>query len=438
MNVLVSAALASALTLGTTASAVVDDVVATDKHGITPLIMRGDANALARIGKSDSIARLAARAGYYRTHGDLAQSNHWADACSIEPAVVAEVSQGTMYLCRSLRAGNKLLQGDIAGWATDMLQVRSIYLEKIAPTLLPGDEVRSITAPAFEKFTRRPASGTLQAPVVTGTAIAVSSKLGVPMVSGVVHADGGKFKYNINADFVIDTGATRSHISRFFAHLMEIEVTEGFALDVTDKNRPVPISLAAPVDFDLGPIHMKDVSFTVTDTMPFNLIGLDLLYQLGPLVLRQESLEMLEELPAAGCDRPLAVTSTLWGSQYSLRLPMRIGKSPQLVLLDTGASLPLEMSGINLMGYPAQALVERRRITMYGIEHVRYAEATAPVMFSGLTATLPVQVTDQPANVFPASMKLGYSLHEDYDYYMDVANGRACLAPRSPASATAA
>jgi len=72
------------------------DVPASDSHGIATAVMQADARALAVVGKSDTAARHAGRAGYYRTLGDLAQSTRWARACIANPQVVAEPGQQLM------------------------------------------------------------------------------------------------------------------------------------------------------------------------------------------------------------------------------------------------------------------------------------------------------------------------------------------------------
>lgn len=427
MKFLTSAAIA----LSVAVPAVARDVVAEDNHGITVAVMQGNGAALERIGRSNATARFAARAGYHRTRGEIAKSNRWADTCIADAAVVADKTQGVMYLCRSLRAGNRLLEGDIAGWAADMQNVRALYQRHVAPSLRAGEEVRSITVPSFGSFSRWPRSGTLEAPASAGTRLPLSTEAGVPVVRGKIRGGlDGKLR-DIDTDFIIDTGVTRSHISRKAAQAMGLRVTDGFATDNSRPGQSVAIGLADPVDVHLGDLHFSNVAFTVTDRIEFIIIGLDLLYRLGPLVLKQDELELLQAIPADTCRQPLAATSALWGGQYSLRLPMRIGESDELVLFDTGADVPLEASGVNLATYPQASLVQQHRLTMHGLQPVRYAEATAPVTFNGHTATLQTQVTDQPANVFPIAWQVGFGLRDSYDYYVDVAGARGCLAPRA-------
>lgn len=424
--------LAAAFALSAAALAYARDVVVQDSHGITMAVMQGNRTALERIGKSDTPARLAGRAGYYRVRGDIAQSNKWADTCIADPGVSGEEGQGLMYLCRSLRAGNRLMEGDIAGWARDMQQVRALYREKIAPALGAGEEVGPVTVPAFERFTAWPDSGKLGAPVAAGTQLAVSDRAGISVIRGKIRGGRDGIGRVIDADFILDTGASRSHLSRKAAQAMGLKVTDGFGIDTTDPKRPILIGLADPVDVEFDGIKFKDVSFAVIDTMDSNIIGLDLLRRLGPFVLSADRLRVLEALPASTCKEPLAITSSLWGGQYGLRLPMRIGQRDELVLLDTGSDVALEASGMDLTGYPLASLVERRKLTMYGPTQVRYAEATAPVTFNGTTAMLQTLVSDQPPMVFPISWRVGFGLRNNYDYYVDVAKGRGCLSPKSP------
>jgi len=403
------------------------DVVAEDSDGITLAVMQGNLDALERVGKTKGPARLAARAGYYRVRGDLQQSDKWADTCIADPAVKAVPTQGVMYLCRSLRAGNRLLAGDVAGWAKGMLLVRDIFRKHIAPTLPPGDDVATLSRPAFERFLTVPESGVLAEPVAAGTRFPVSDRAGVPVIAGKLEGGTDGRKRNIDTDFIVDTGASRSHISRKAAQAMGLSVTDGFGYDTTKPDHPVLIGLAAPVDVRLGDVLLRDVSFTVTDDVPFVILGLDLLQRLGPFVLKDGHLETLASVPRTVCQQPASFTSSLWGTQNSLRVPMRIGKRDELVLLDTGTDLPLEMSGVSLADYPKSALVEKQRLTMHGVNQVTYAEATAPVTFNGATVNVPTQLVDQPGMVYPISWKLGYGLRRQFDFYVDVGGGRGCL-----------
>lgn len=406
------------------------DVVAKDSHGITVAVMQGDSAALQRIGRSATTARFAARAGYYRTRGDLAQSNHWATTCINDPGVQGEAGQGAMYLCRSLLAGNRLIAGDIQGWASQMQTVQVLYHRHVAPSLGAGETVSGVTAPDVASFQQWPPSATLAAAATPGYQLPIATDLGVPILRAkIIDGQDGK-RRNIDADFLLDTGATRSHISRQAARSMGLSVTERFATDTSTPGRPAAIGLAAPVDVQLGELHFSNVSFTVTEQIPVNIIGLDMLYQLGPFVLRQTQLELLDSIPAGICRQPLTATSALWGNQYALRMPMRIGERDALVLLDTGADHPLQVAGADLSSFPQSGLVQRSRLTMHGLQAVQYAQAAAPVTFNGHTVNLQTQVTDQPAHVFPLSWHAGFGMHEAYDYYIDVAAGRGCLAPR--------
>lgn len=409
------------------APAVARDVLAEDSDGVTLAVMRGDRNTLERIGKTNAPVRLAARAGYYRVRGDLPQSNKWADACIADAAVKAAPMQGVMYLCRSLRAGNRLLAGDIAGWAEEMLLVRGIFQEHIAPNLPAGDEVSTLSRLTFERFLTVPESGVPATPVAPGTRFTVSDRAGVPVITGKIEGGTDGRKRNIDTDFIIDTGSSRSHISRKAAQAIGLSITDGFGYDSTKPGHPVLIGLAAPVDVRLGDVLLRNVSFTVTDDIPFVMLGLDVLQRLGPFVLRDDQLETLASVPQTICQQPATFTSSLWGTQNSLRVPMRIGKRDELVLLDTGTDLPLEMSGVSLANYPKEALVEKQGLTMHGTNRVTYAEATAPVTFNGATVTLPTQLVDQPGMVYPISWKLGYGLRQQFDFYVDVGGGRGCL-----------
>ncbi|WNH51125.1 retropepsin-like aspartic protease [Stenotrophomonas oahuensis] len=284
-----------AATLAPSASA--RDVVAEDSDGITLAVMQGNRNTLERVGKSKGPARLAARAGYYRVRGDLQQSNKWADACIADAGVKAAPAQGVMYLCRSLRAGNQLLAGDIAGWAKEMLLARGIFQQHIAPTLPPGDEVATLSRLNFEEFLTVPESGVLDAPVAPGTRFPVSDRAGVPVIRGKIEGGNDGKKRNIETDFIVDTGASRSHLSRKAALAMGLTVTDGFGYDSTKPDHPVNIGLASPVDVRLGEIVLRNVSFTVTDDIPAVILGLDLLQRLGPFALKAGQLETLSSVP---------------------------------------------------------------------------------------------------------------------------------------------
>ncbi|WP_282297997.1 retropepsin-like aspartic protease [Stenotrophomonas sp. PS02289] len=418
---------AAAMASSTCAPAIAREVVAEDSDGITLAVMRGDRNTLERVGKTNGPVRLAARAGYYRVRGDLPQSNKWADACIADAAVKAAPTQTVMYLCRSLRAGNRLLANDIAGWASEMLQVRGIFQEHLAPKMPADAEVPTLSRLTFEQFLSVPESGVLATPVSPGTRFTVSDRAGLPVITGKIEGGTDGTTRNIDTDFIIDTGASRSHISRKAAQAMRLSITDGFGYDSTKPGHPVLIGLAAPVDVRLGNVLLRNVSFTVTDDIPFVMLGLDVIQRLGPFVLKEDQLETLASVPQSICQQTATFTSSLWGTQNSLRVPMRIGKRDSLVLLDTGSDVPLEMSGVTLANYPKEGLIEKQRLTMHGNNRVTYAEATAAVTFNGATANLPTHMVEQPGQVYPISWKVGYGLRKQFDFYVDVSGGRGCL-----------
>ncbi|KKD57321.1 hypothetical protein VM57_08945 [Stenotrophomonas maltophilia] len=88
------------------------------------------------MGKTQGAKGLLGQTGFYRVRGEIDRSSKAAEQClqavANEPR---EQVKGIEYLCAASLAGNLLIQGDIAGWATQMIQVRTLLDRDIRPML---------------------------------------------------------------------------------------------------------------------------------------------------------------------------------------------------------------------------------------------------------------------------------------------------------------
>ncbi|MFY0183189.1 retropepsin-like aspartic protease [Stenotrophomonas sp. PUT21] len=413
------------------ATVAADPVALHDGFGYSDAVLRAELATLREMSGASGPRRHLGAAGYHRVRGELAASNRAARQCLDETREAPPTLQGLAFLCESTLAGNALIEGDIAAWASLMLRVREDYQRTIVPMLRAGDEVPDVTRPTFAAFTTWPRSALPVAERVQDVAVPIQFSNELPSVTLTLHGtrDGAPVAHE--AAFIIDTGAPRSHISRGLAASLGLAVTEGFVVSRIVEGDIQQAGLAAPIDIELGGQRVRDVSFNSEPTRELNLIGLDVLRALGRFRLSRETLTLLGTQTPALCTRRMVVTSSLWGPFQQARYPIR-GREHHLMLIDTGFHGAFQMRGAPRASVPAAAIQRRNVITTRGAEDIEYAPASTPMQITDTLTSIPVDIAFQPPDLFPSSWRIGYGVTGGYDVALDLPGGLGCLVPRPP------
>ncbi|WP_158251319.1 hypothetical protein, partial [Xanthomonas populi] len=179
--------------------------------------------------------------------------------------------------------------------------------------------------------------------------------------------------------------------------------------------------------YDLVVRGAHNVSFSTSDDVPINIIGMDLLRQLGAVEMSKESFKILGRESRQVCNDNFRLTSLIWGSPMTPRIPAIIRGREELVLLDTGSSTSLEASGIDLTGFPQKDLRTKRIVDLLGERTISYAESTVTMVLNSRTFNINASVADQKGMVFPVSWRMGYDFISKSKLHLDAMHGRACL-----------
>lgn len=403
------------------------NVLPQDGPGITVMTLRAEKSSLQILSRSDDLVKFPAMAAYYRVAGDIEKSNSWIQRCLNDEAVQKQKGEGALYLCLSLSAGNQLADGDISGWAKSMLEVQKNYRSNIKPSLKPGDGNYLIESTDFSKFLRWPAMESANPLVGKAEALPIAMMAGIPIVSVKIKDGSDGKKRDVDVDFVVDTGSTRSVISEEVANRLGLKFTTGFITEPLDGGRTIDFSLADPVNIELGGVAIRDVSFSVSNDIKLNLIGLDILRKLGPVMLSSEKFEMLGHNSKTDCGNELVYSSLLWGIPIMPRLPGIVNGKEALIFLDTGSSTLVDASGISLKGFPESGIMKKRIVDIFGSREIKYATSPIGVTVAGSSFTADAEIRDQKAVALPISWRIGSKILESHTIYFDARNGLACI-----------
>ncbi len=413
------------------ATVAADPVALHDGFGYSDAVLRAELTTLREMSGASGPRRHLGAAGYHRVRGELAASNRAARQCLAETRGAPPALQGLAFLCESTLAGNALIEGDIAGWASLMLRVREDYQRTIVPMLRAGDEVPDVTRPAFASFTTWPRSALPAAERTQDVAVPIQFSNELPSVTLTLHGTRDGIPVAHEAAFIVDTGAPRSHISRALAESLGLAVTEGFVVSRIVEGDIQQAGLVAPIDIEVGGQRVRDVSFNSEPTRELNLIGLDVLRALGPITLSRETLTLLGAQSPAACTRRTVFTSSLWGPFQQVRFPIR-GRENNLMLVDTGFHGAFQMRGAPRSSVPAAAIQRRNVITTRGAEDIEYAPASTPLQVTDTLSDIAVDIAFQPPDLFPSSWRIGYGVTGGYTVALDLPAGLGCLVPQPP------
>jgi len=438
VSALFATAVASAATVDTA------DAELSDPYRYTRSVRLAELGRLQALGKTQGAKGLLGQAGFYRVRGELERSSKAAQQClqavASEPA---DSVKGVEYLCSATLAGNLLLQGDIAGWATQMLQVRTLLERDIRPLLkrqVGGIHLAGISEPHFERFTAWPRSALAVPAPASDVSVPLQMNNELPTLALKVRTATGEREVRVH----LDSGAAHSRIGRTLAAELGLALTEGFM--VADGKPGQLYALAAPADLEIGGLPVRGVSFAVLGQDDLPRIGLDVLRALGRVRVNKDALVIQATATPVPCTRRMATLSTLWGDAYDVRYPIRAGKQNVLVKVDTGFNGAFQARGTLPAAPPASAIRRKNVITTGGSEDIQYVEATTPVMIGEEVLNLPVDIglAPGPDPLFNPDWRVGFAATQRYSLYMDVAGTYGCpvaiaaappLLPPKPAAA---
>lgn len=397
-----------------------------DPYGYTRSVRRAELGALQAMGKTQGAKGLLGQTGFYRVRGEIDRSSKAAEQClqavANEPR---EQVKGIEYLCAASLAGNLLIQGDIAGWATQMIQVRTLLDRDIRPMLKQqaGDiHLAGISEPHFERFTAWPRTALAAQTPPSDIHVPIQLQNELPTLSLKMRTKAGERELRVH----VDSGAAHSRIGRTLAAELGLELTEGFM--VADGKAGAVYALASPVTLDIGSVLVRDVSFAVLGKDDLPRIGLDVLRALGRVRINQNALVIQAAASPVPCARRMATLSSLWGDAYDVRYPIRAGKQNVLVKVDTGFNGGFQARGTLPARPPAAAIRRKNVITTEGSEDIQYVEATTPVMIGDEVLNLPMDIglSPGPRPLFNPEWRLGFASTQRYSLYMDVAGTYGC------------
>lgn len=420
-------ALGAILASFTAAAADVANGDVNDPYGYTANVQHARLAALQAMGQGKGAKGRLGAAGYYRVRGELDNSSRAARQClegvASEPA---DSVKGVAYLCSATLAGNALLQGDIAGWARQMQDVRTRLDSDILPMLKDAPNtvrVASVSEPTFDRFLQWPRSAEPIAAPAADVSVPIQLQNELPTITLKVKTAAGERDLRVH----VDTGAARSRIGRTLAAELGLALTEGFT--VADATGDALFALAAPMDLDIGGLAVRQVSFVVLGQDDLPRIGLDVLRALGRVRIDKDALVVQAASSKVPCTRRMATVSSLTGDDYQLRYPIRAGKDSILVQLDTGFNGAFMASGIPPTAPPPAAVQRRNIITTNGARDLKYAGATTPVMIGDEVLNLPVDLALEPGRLFNPDWQAGFATTQRYSLYLDVAGTFGCPVP---------
>lgn len=398
-----------------------------DPYRYTANVQHARLAALQAMGKTKGAKGRLGAAGYYRVRGELDNSSRAAREClagvASEPA---DTVKGVAYLCSATLAGNALLQGDIAGWARQMQDVRARLHSDILPMLkdTPGEvRVASVSEPHFERFLQWPRSAEPVAAPAADVSVPIQLQNELPTITLKVKTATGERDLRVH----VDTGAARSRIGRTLAAELGLALTEGFT--VANDRGDALFALATPMDLEIGGLAVRQVSFAVLGQDDLPRIGLDVLRALGRVRIDKDALVVQAASSNVPCTRRMATVSSLTGDDYQLRYPIRAGKDSILVHLDTGFNGAFMASGIPPTMPPPAAVQRRNIITTDGARDLKYAGATTPVMIGEEVLNLPVDLALEPGRLFNPDWQAGFATTQRYSLYLDVVGTFGCPVP---------
>lgn len=401
-----------------------------DATPVSRALSEGDVATLRRLqaNGSNPVVQKMAKAAERRVLLDLPGSRAAADEC-IQAAQQATHLAG-LTVCGALRAGAEATAGDLPAWARLSLEAHERVRAAAAGRGKALGHVDVFTRiPDYAALAARPA------PRVTANAQGrIVLHAGKVIVAPDQSHDGGAVGYpnmvNLEIDgkpteALVDTGSalTIVHPSAVTAPTL----MEGFLLSGALGTSNERSALAQPQTLTLGTLAISKPLISVSDKIPANLLGLDVLSRLKRFIITQDELQPVASTASApACNAPLFSAADLSGTQTAPRLFITVNGKRQEAMLDTGNSSELVESlplGSSLPPGPVlQSVVQgvqgqQRRLSVQ--REVTVQTSSGPVKLQMTTS-----VGNHPTKT---RYTLGAGSLRSLNIYLDFVDNKACL-----------
>lgn len=361
---------------------------------------------------------------YSRMTGDLEASDSKARECVRQ----AELQDGpsTAFICKALMAGNNLMHGNIAEWATKLAQLKSFSGEFIEGTRLP---VRSVLDDVddFSRWTHIPVASILNSPKRPYRLPFkhVFSPGGMDDISGVfldIQMNG----HPVTLSF--DTGSFSTIISTADARAAKIPLQQGWVVVQGTTGANTSSSLGIAKQVHIGDIALSQWPVVSLPDARLGAIGLDVMSHLGPMLITYDGVQLLsrDEMEAISCQKPIALSSLLTGWVGGLRFPVTIDGAPHMALLDTGSSSYLtKMGGQTDEMSPAR---QKDIQTANGRFTTNYSEKKVSLIAGPIRTSVTAEILPVPKLDYEYSLGSGFL--KDANVFIDFSSRRACILPK--------
>jgi hypothetical protein len=337
---------------------------------------------------------------------------------------ISQLSHSTAnWSCALILAGNKLLAGDISGWAKIMDAAKKVVVPLLANQMHVAPENLHIaefeTVPDFSKYFDFPSisvkrdADDFSVPVEWVPSTDSNENI-QPFITAIVNGH--------SLRMALDTGTSGVIIRRSDANLVNVsDIHHGWA----NTSQGMSTDLGVIKSLSVGKAHISNFPATITDA-PVSVLGIRGLQFLGAIRLHGDALASSAHGFSAQCQTPLDMTSWMEGSNNFLLIPGVVGGKDFRFFLDTGNAW-----GIIRHTYGSPSESDNAKpilLTVGGVTRtVMMADSSESMQIGNVPANLQEYRTVYSDQHTPFRYDIGGSYVHQHDLIIDFANGLMCI-----------
>ncbi len=398
-----------------------------DPYGVLQAMQSGDSDRLRALAADGNAGQRAmASAALYRSLGDAARSSSESTQC-VRQAREAS-SNDIVLICGLIDAGNDLSNGRPGKWAYKVAFLRQQLYPAYRKTQGPDFSIAPLEYVARpEDFKRLPdAAYTLMDGVAEMPLKRFNKGPLTPMPTGI--ANGVELQAGANRfQAVFDTGSFMTLLNTATAKALGLQVKPNWM--PSSAGSATRLGIGTVPSLALGPLKAKDVSVAISASPVLNIVGMDLIQQLGAVRIRRHGIDVLADADAVkACQVPMRVASALAPTGGRILVPINVDGNAEQAFLDTGSD-----EFLTRYGGPQPAVAEdlgkgRHEVTMSvggGVVRSERRAVDARVDIGTGPHTHSVRVEQGPADA--PFYVLGLPAVTEGDVVLDFRHHHACI-----------